>query len=368
MNKIDNLINVIYEDEVLEIDGELSASQTERIEQQIFLTLENNSSVIHFPKRKRKIAVLVAALIALLSFTSFAMDKQEWDISLINFMGLNSSDHLQLEGGEVTINESKTFPCVDYSDKVSGTPTEFSITSITSIGDRNSAYIRVHTNYQLPANFNPKTDYILPENHRLDITHKNAVGQEKPSSFGSVFTGIYEDGKLGFLISIENCEDLNKSHVRLSLENLYWYHDLDTSENNSTKANDLIKPEELLCEVTGDIEWKYSYKSNTETYRMLKRISSDNGEYFITKIEISPISIRLEAIRNPKDRDTEWNGEILEKIVYKDGTSFVFDEFSGAGLSNGYLMDVFWRAEEMGEIFTLKEIDYVVIDSAIIHL
>jgi len=289
--------------------------------------------------------VLVASLVLIFGLTAFAAKENEWDITLINFMGLNSSDVLQLEGGEVVINERTTSRWIDYSRNEKGEGKELSITEITSIGDRNSAYIRVKTDYEIPDDFNKKTDYILPENSKINVTLKNMLGDKEFCSYASEFTAIYEEGKLGFLISIENCKNLNKCDVVLKIENLYWYHDLGQYEEN-----DKHEPEELLAEGTWETSWRYSYKSNVKTIRKMKRIETKEGEIFITKIEISPISIRIEAIRNPKDRKLSWTTDMLEEICYRDGTTIPIETSATGGLGNGIFIDEFVDVYYFGEV------------------
>ena len=142
MYKIDELITEIYADETLDIPGELSTEQKGKIETKV---LENINRRKSFSYRKRSVVLLVATLVLTLGLTVFAAKKNEWDIVLIQFMGLSESDQLQLEGGEVVINKRTTSTWVDYAQNPAGKEKAISITGITSIGDRNSAYLKVST-------------------------------------------------------------------------------------------------------------------------------------------------------------------------------------------------------------------------------
>lgn len=363
MHRIDEMITEIRDSEAITIPGELMDEQQERIYNKVLERINvtegmkrNTEKTHRFPTRKRYIVLLAATLILALGLTAFAAKQNEWDITLINFMGLNDTDVLQLEGGEVLINEKATSTWLDYAKTPKGEEKEISITGITSIGDCNSAYLRVNTDYKLPESFDETTDYILPENSKIDITYRNIWGYDEFRTYGSTFMAFYEEGKLGFLISIENCEDLNKCNVKLKIENLYWYHDLGKYDEN-----DESEPEELLCEGVWETGWTYSYKSNIKTYRMFKSIDSADGEYFLTKVEVSPISIRIEAIRNPKDREREWKGNILEGIYYNNGESIQMERSSSGGMSNGIFMDEFVKVSEMGEVIDPEKIDYLII-------
>ena len=338
MRRIDELITEIHTNEIVDIPGELTKEQMSRIEERIIYRRKGNSF------RKRTVFLLAAALILSLGITAFAAKQKEWDLALIEFMGLNDSSTLQLEGGEVLINIEETSMWTDYKENPEGKQKEFSITEITSIGDQNSAYLRVTTDYDLPEELNEITDYILPENNKINITYKNIFGHEKTKTFASTFTAYYEKNKLGFLISIENCKELNKCNVSLEIENLYWYHDLGKYE-----GTDSGEPEELLAEGVWEINWRYSYKSNVITKRLWKSFDTDEGKIFIKKIEISPLSIRLEAIRNPKDRDKSWTINMLEEIQYIDGSALQISNIGSGGIENGVFIEEFTNAYYWGE-------------------
>ena len=357
MFKIDELIENICKNEAIDIPGEINPAQQKRIENLVREKIETTDRIRYFRKRKHRILLLAATLILTLGLTVFAATENEWDIRLIHFMGLNKSEVLQLDGGEVIIREKVSSNWRDYRKTPEGEEKTITITEITSIGDQNSAYIRVNTDYELPEKFDETTDYILPEKHSLNITYKNIWGREKMRTFGSSFVGFYENGKLGFLISVENCKNLNKCNVQLKMENLYWYHDLGEHWENETSV-----PEELLCEGEIETRWTFSYKSNVKTKHLFKKIESEEGEYYITKIQISPISIRIEAIRNPKDRKKAWAGNMLEKICYKDETIIEIQSSSGGGVLNGIFIDEFIKTEEIGRILNPEEIKYLILD------
>jgi len=343
MYKIDDLITEIYTDETIELPETLTRAQQRKIENDVLGKMRQTKK---FPRQKRYIILLAATLLLALGLTVTAAKENEWDITLINFMGLNASDVLQLDDGEVVINETSTSTCTDYANNFAGEEKQVSITGITSIGDKNSAYLRVNTDYKLPENFDETADYILPENTSIDIIYKDMWGNSELRTFGSTFQSVYEDGKLGFLVSIENCEDINKCNVTLKIENLYWYHALE-------------KDEDLLCDGTWEIDWTYSYKANVRTRRMLKRIDTKEGEVFLTKIEISPISLRMEIVRNPKDRKKQWKMEMLEEIQYKDGTKIETEGTSSCSIGNGMFIESFTNAQYLGEVLKPEEVKCV---------
>lgn len=336
MHKIDELFTEIHSTEIVDIPGELTKEQMSRIEERIIYRKKG------FSFRKKSAFLLAAVLILSLGLTAFAAKQKEWDLALIEFMGLNDPSTLQLDGGEVLINIEETSIWTDYKDNQKGEEKKFSITGITSIGDKNSAYLKVDTDYNLPEEFDETTDYILPENNTLNITYKNIFGHEKIKTFASTFTACYEENKLGFLVSIENCKELNKSNVSLKIEDLYWYHDLGDFEGDN-------EPEELLAKGMWEANWRYSYKSNVITKRLWKSFDTDEGEIFLKKIEISPLSIRLEAIRNPKDRDESWTVNMLKEIEYVDGSTLQIPNIGSGGIENGVFIEEFTNAYYWGE-------------------
>ena len=359
MYRIDDLITEIHNNEAIEIPGEMTGEQKKRVVAYIQAMITEEEKIQRdfsvkrkkFPRKKRTVILLAAALVLTLGLTVFAAKQNEWDITLINFMGLNESHVLQLEGGEVVIDKTVTSTWKDYVRNPEGEESQISITGITSIGDKNSAYLRVNTDYELPEEFDEKTDYILPENHSVDITYRNKFGREEIRTFGSTFTAFYEGGKLGFLISIENCEALNRCNVKLEIENLYWYHDLGQYEETADSES-----EELLATGRWETQWKYSYKSNVRTVRKVKRFDTEEGEVFLTKIEISPISIRMEAIRNPIYHDLPWTTKLLEEIRYEDGSRLRVEQYSAGGLLNGIFIEEFVNIDYLGDVLHPEEI------------
>lgn len=339
MHNLDDLIHNISNDEVRNIPGKLSAVQQRRIESKILSELPI-ITMKHKPFHKRMVVVLASVLILLIGITSFAAVENEWDIAIMNFMELNDPSTLQLESGEVEINTSAS----------SGGLT---ITKITSIGDKNSAYIRMDTDYKLPKDFDETKDYILPENYAINISENH---EGKPKTYASTLTCFYENGHLGFLLELSNCIALNKSYVSIEFENLILYHDLHI-------YNDSAPEEELLLKGNWDLNWKYSYKSSTQTYHPLKKIRVLNNNVWITTVDISPISIRLEGKRAFHDYAKPWNGSIENvKIGFKNGTELSDIQQSSGGYSNTtfvYYLDL----HSLHQTINPDEIDYLILEN-----
>lgn len=358
MNNIADLITDIQKQELIEIDGSLNPESQKRIESQILKTIaesKNPKATVVGKRRlsKRLTLILAAALTMTLGLTAIAAKENEWDIALINFMGIGNANTLQLESGEVQINQSATSECIDYGTTDAGEKKDITMTATTSIGDENEVYIRIETDYELPDGFNPETDYILPEDYSLSIS-------DNRSGYGSVFTYFAEDNKLGFLMSISNCEDINTSSLSIHMEDFYLYHDL----NNKNAPHE----KELLCTGSWDLNWKFHYKSGTKTYHMLRPFENNGITYYLTEVKISPISIRMEAFRMPSNRHKEYSGDWLESIHFSDGSFITIDGMDSAGMKNGMFADSYVGIEMLGNAINPENVEKLMIGGREIQL
>lgn len=382
MNKLDCIINDIQEHEAIEIGGTLEENARKRIEDKVLKSIAAENSTIASKKytatkssgainlftkksagslhisKLRPLAVAMT-LLFMLGFTATAAKRNEWDIALLNFMGVSNANTLQLESGEVQINQSASRHCIDYGNTDTGTAKEVTVTAASSIGDKNEVYIRIETDYVLPEDFNPETDYILPGDYGMTVSPNK-------SGYGSMFTFFTEDNKLGFLLSISNCEDINRAEISIHMEDFYLYHDLAhwdsaAEESNNSSAQDAIPEKELLCEGFWDLNWKFRYQSNTETYRMLRSFENNGVTYYLTKVEISPISIRMEAFRMPHDRQKPYPTDWLEEIHLLDGTVIPIERESSAGLKNGMFADSYVGIEMFGDALIPENVEEIVI-------
>lgn len=182
MINLNDLITDIHASEVVELDESLDAAQQWRIEERIMQVINESSDEdanppIRYYKKCRKkrwlVFSLAAILLLALVLTGIAAVQNDWDVALIDFMGINDVDTLQLKGREVEIYKitayKKTSPYIKNIENLGLVDTPIQMTVTTSIGDKYSAYIRIETDYILPETFNPETDYILLDNIKTDI-------------------------------------------------------------------------------------------------------------------------------------------------------------------------------------------------------
>lgn len=342
MNSIDCLIREIQNHEVVEIDDCQDKDSMKRIEERVL-------QVVHKRKSHRKwlVLTLAATLTFALGLSVYAAKENEWDIELINFMGISSANTAQLENGVVEINQGQKSLCMDYGNVQSGEAKEVEMWAASSIGDKNEVYVRIETDYVLPDDFNVETDYILPEDYSLSVAPNK-------SGYGAMFTYFVEDNKLGFLLEISNCPNINRAEISICMENLYLYHDLQGHEGAAEK--------ELLCKGSWELNWRYHYKSNTETYHMLRPLQLDGVTYYLTKVEVSPISIRMEAFRMPWDRDEEYPDISPEEIHFSDDTILQIEGLSGAGVRDRMFVESYIGVEAFGDVIDPKEVERLVIE------
>lgn len=356
MYNIDELITEIQEHEIVDIDGEMNKEQRERIEEKV-LTSIHNSKIKKFPRHKRLVVLLVATFVLLLGLTGVASSDSEWDIVLTNFMGISDADTLQLESGEVQIGASSVSKCKDFSESAKGIETEIKMIATSSIGDKNCAYIRIDTDYELPKGFDASTDSIMMEDFAYRVSTRESHDEKYSKTFASSTMFFSEEGKVGFLVEITDCEAINKSYVSLSFRNLYWHHDLGVDEEDEA-----YREPELLCEGDWELKWKYSYKSSVKTRRMFKKIQVSGKTYYLTKIELSPIFVRMEAVTKALTLEEYREGlDLLEEIHYKDGEVIKIEHCSAGGISNRIFLESMVNVMELGQPLQLDNISYLVI-------
>lgn len=319
MNRIDELWNEIEEKEIVEIKSTIDQEKQKRVEAMILSAIqgentksENVSGKLANQNKskfsKKKLAALLFVAVFILGMTVYAAEKKEWDIAIVNYMGISDADTVQLEDGVVEIGTTSQSNGITMK-------------AVTSVGDKNSAYIRIDTDYKLPEDFSEKTDYILPDGWHIAITNKT----NSNTDYGATINYFNHDGYLSFMMYLSNCDDINKKYVRIDLSDLYIYHDLHASEGRQ------IDHGTLLLKGTWALSWKYNYRSNIKTWYPLKKVVSNHDTCLVTQIEISPISIRAEAIKNPKTGKTETSRLLIRKVTMKDGNTIKFDATSISG-------------------------------------
>ncbi len=365
---MDDLIKEIRKTEAIDLPGFMDKEQQKRVEARILAGIqelqekteinkkeEMDGKVIPLRrknKKKRFFILGIAAIMLLgLCLTALASSNPDWDIELLTFMGLDKSETFQLESGEVKIQVYDSFTATEYDAEGNPSEKEVKIMAVSSIGDKNSACIRIETDYELPEELDETTDYIMPGNYSLNVYEK--PGKIIKNGWGSTTGYMNLDGKLGYMIYITGCQGLNKSYVKVRFEDFYLYHDLEKKEGE--------KEEKLLLEGEWELTWRYAYKSNVRSYHMLKRIELNDVPYYITNIEVSPLSVQINGFGMPWNRKKDYAGFKIDRIQYKDGTSLEVGGWSSAGNHNGMFFDTFLGTTEIKTTIDMNNIKSIVI-------
>ena len=366
-SRLDEMIQDIRLDEALDMDGKLEQRQQERIENMILSAISEERKNLSVKSRKKKLSpkklftlMLAAVLVIAFAMTVGAASGNDWDVVLVNFMGISDADTVQLPDGNIQIGASDLCYGTDYSKNPKGEEKALNLTATSSIGDKNAVYIRFDTNYDLPEDFDPERDYVLPENMDLSVHRKKNDAAQ--TTRGSTFTTTREDGKLVLLLYISNCREINKSYVSITMENLYLYHDLGMADDTDAKEP------ELLYEGNWSMDWKYSYRSNVKTKRMLKRVELDGVNCYLTRMEVSPLGIRFEGFVNPMHRVTDAVWMDVDSVIFQDGRVLYVDGSSAAGCKDGIWLDGYCGLDALGEALDVDEIERVSIGGCEISL
>lgn len=345
MGNIDELLNELDDKEIVEIESSMDKEKQQRIEKKIMEGIQKENSKSKF-SIKKYVALLLAATF-LMGMTVYATEKNEWDIAIINYMGIRNADTVQLEDGVVEIGASALSNGVTM--KV-----------VSSVGDKNSAYIRIDTDYKLPETFNEETDYIITDGWDTTI-YKETM--ELNTDYGGSMSYFNNDGFLSLMMSISDCEGINRKNVKVTLSDLYIYHDLHSQKD------DEVDHGTLLLKGNWTMSWKYNYRSNVKTYYPIRKVVSNKDTCLLTKLEISPISIRAEAVKNPAKGRTESSQLLINKITMKDGSTIDFDLTStSGGCKNNTFLEGYRDIMEMGEAIDPSQVYSISIGDIVIIL
>lgn len=355
-----------YEDAFFPGEDVLSEIEMHTIENKILEKIgqkqeDVESKPIMRRRKKRMFVVLVAAIVAAIGLTAGAATQNDWDIALMNLMGISDADSIQLEGGKVEIAIDASCSGIDYADNPAGEQKTINVTKITSIGDKNNAYIRIDTDYDVPADFNETTDYILPDDTDISI-QKNARGDFNPSGWGSMFTSVYDNGKLSFVFNITGCENLNRSYVVVDVSNLYLHHDKEDGDEQLE--------ENLIFAGSLHLEWKYSYRANAKTTRMLKRLDADGTQIMVDKVTVTPLDIHIHgySVESVEGGNSSLDLLRIDAITFKDGTTIVPEGVSQGGIGDRHELDTHTNIEQIGQGLDVDNIESITVHGEVIKI
>ena len=386
--RIDELITCVYADEVCSFDadekkaeGTWTDEKRKRIEETIvsvILSETDKKNVVQgksFGKKKKRkwlVLLLAATLVIAFGLTTAAAVQHDWDVALANFMGISGADTVQLEDGNVSIGVSDWCKGTDYGAEVekllsskdesisdwgmdnldisAGEKRPVRLTAVSSVGDKNAVYIRFDTDYEVPESFDPDQDYVLPENLSWYITRQKR-GKGTVIGNGGMYTCLVEDGKLVLMLEVSGSPGINRANMRVCMENLVLYHG---------------DKETLLYDGDWELEWKYSYRTRIRKKYCFTNVNSDseisNGNdsalVFLTKVEVTPLGIQLEGVKNPMNRKgTDLFRELqVEKITFLNGDTLELDGTSSGGSRNNTWLHSYTGLDVLGEVLDVDSI------------
>lgn len=367
---MDELFEDIYMDEALPLQETMTDEQQQRIESQILSAIRQSSPAAPTPAARKKlhpkrflVLVLAAALLMGFGVMTSAARYNDWDIALMEFMGLDNADTLQWSDGTVQIDATSLCSGTEYSSDSKGTVQPLRITAVSSIGDKNAAYIRFDTDYLFPEGYNSECDYILPGNMSTNVYAKNPAKDPRITTCGTTFTCMENDGKLSFMLYICGCPKINKSYVQVNFEDLYLYHD------GSDETADTSEAPELLYKGAWSLEWKYAYRSNVRISHKMVNLNLNGTSCWLTQIEVSPLGIRLKGFVNPLHRVSEAVWMDIDKITYKDGRVLEVNGGSSSGrTTNGIFLESYCGTDVIGEVLQVDEIESITVGGVTLKL
>ena len=304
---------------------ELESEKESKVQQKL-----NSEEKLKLGKRikKRRLAFLLAAVLTFSILTAFAWEN-EWDILLGQYVGLEPEAAVQVAGGSISIEES---------DTQSG----MTVTAVSAIGDQNSQYIRIDTDYPCDLVAQDGTEqacYLFDKISILIHDRKSDSGVTK--SFASVMMPFNNEGKLSFWLELVNCSGINRDYITVNVQDLYGL----TTDGE-------YEQDQLLVEGCWTLEWKNYYHVDSRKYYPLKNVGDEEFDCLLTSVEITPISIRLHGYGYSRENQDF----SVEKIVMEDGTVYELDSENGGSVSNNFERESYVTIRQIGEVLDPKQV------------
>jgi hypothetical protein len=281
-----------------------------------------------FHKKKKKLILVLAAAMMFILMACAVVQEKEWDILLLNTLGISDADTRQLQGGNVEIGASAANNGITMK-------------AVSSIGDKNTAYVRFDTDYNLPKDYNTNKTSLSFETCNLMISTSKTLEHLSGSGYSSAVIPMNHNGKLSFLLEI-NCDDINRQTVDITFGDLY---DIKYTEDSK------IASKELIAKGPWIFHWKFHYASMAKTFHPFQVVKQGDRHILITKIEISPISMKITALKNPFDRRNTSGTNLIGNSVltFENGKKLSLDSTS-SGNSNNFILTSYENLYSLGGV------------------
>ncbi len=321
MKEIDKIIEEKSEDNLLDNEAPLNKDEKQRI-----LKMALDKIPVHKSKKLSKKKLIVGILVATMMIGTVAMANEYFELKnngLSNYLGIDKNNQ-QLNGAGVEVDKSVV-------------NNDLKLTVKQTLGDKHSLYILVDIEIS--------KDIRMVENAGFEEMHTRV---ENNASAGWSVSDLKDenpnDNKQSFIISYSTEGKLNNNDITLKFKDYGYY----SSENN-----------EFIPLVKGEwnISWKLDYKDVSKAITVNRFIITNDDKYFITKVNISPISVSANLIGRNK------GNFMIEKVNLKNGT---YLDFSTGGLSSS-LLKVFTNVE-FSKVIDVNQIDSITINDKVIKL
>lgn len=302
MSRIDKIINIKNEDNLLEGDLPLNQNEKQRILQMTVDKISVNSTKKHKGKK-----VIISILIATMMISTIAMANEYFvlnlDNRLLNYLGIDKSNR-SLSRADAYINKTIEDDNLKINIK-------------QSLGDKNSVYILLEV--ETSKNINIKDKNTLNREMQFEQVDINL---DKRSSSGWSISSLADenpnDNKLNFLISYSSDKKINGRKITLDFQNFGYYSDEDGKFVPLVNGN-------------WKVSWKLDYKDVSKEIIVNRTIKINDNKYFITSVNISPIFASANLISRNRDNIN------IEKVTLKDGTQYTGGDFISGGTSSSLL-------------------------------
>lgn len=312
------------------MEKKLLKMQEQRTMDKIHAQMKKGESPYRVHFGKRRLVFLIAAAVMMLGMFGFAKEK-DWDIQMAEMLGL-SSVMPELEGGYVQVGVSDTCEGI-------------TVTASQAIGDQNSQWIQFDTN--VPWSVSDTGCYLMDD---FSFSYYDKMDNFIPG--GQEFYSYNNNGYVSFICYNTNFEKINRARVETNFRGLRKY------ENEQDEEGTLIQ------EGKWELAWKNCYVANTVVEHPFKvvELEGENGTFscMIHKIEISPVSIRIEAVRYPIWAQKEVDSLYIDSVTLKNGTEIPVEGIGSGGIENNFALDSFFSFEELGNV-NMKDIQYITI-------
>lgn len=330
MSRIDKLMDIKTNDSLLDNEKPLEEDEREQILQMTMRKIQINK-----PKKLSKKKWLVGVLVATMMIGTVAMANEyfelNFDNTLLSYLGIDK-DNESLKGAGVDINKSVTDNGLKLNIRY-------------TLADKHHIYILIDV--ETPSNI------IIPENAYFNDTQ---ITLKKQSSAGWSIQDLededYSDNKRSYIISYNTQGKLKENEISVDFKDFGYYSD---------------EKDEFISLVNGEwkVSWELDYIDVSKEIIVNRFIKSKNSSFFITSVNISPISVSANLIgRN--------NGNfMIDEITLKDGKSYSGNYNNDIYISSQNISSSFLKAytsAEFSKVLDINNIESITIDGEVIKL